>query len=113
MGRDILYSHGNNHSSGVAILVKKSLKFERTATYIDQAGRILFIEIKFNDKVFVIGNVYAPTKMNQLFLTFFFSTVLNFLKHDLVLGGNWNLVLDNKLDKDGGLIHSNQLSKEK
>ena len=51
--------------------------------------------------------------MNQLFLTLFFSTVPNFLKHDLVLGGDWNLVLDNKLDKDGSLIHSNQLSKEK
>ena len=112
-GGDIFHSHGTNHSNGVAILVKKSLKYEKTATYIDQAGRILLIEIKFNDKVFVIGNVYAPTKDNPIFFNPIFSTVVNFSKHDSVLGGDWNLVLDNKLDKDGGPAHSNQLSKKK
>ena len=96
----------------MAILVKKSLKYERPATYIDQAGRILLIEIKFNDKVFVIGMVYAPTKDDPTFFDTFFSTVVTFSKHELVLGRDWNLVLDNKLDKDGGPIHSNQLSKE-
>ena len=112
-GGDIFYSHGTNHCNGVAILVKKSLKYEQTATYVDQTGRILLIEIKFNDKVFVIGNVYASTKDEPTFFDALFSTVVNFTKHDLVLGGDWNLVLDNKLDKDGGPAHSNQLSKEK
>ena len=71
-GGDIFHSHGTNHCNGVAILVKKSLKYEQTATYIDQTGRILLIEIKLNDKVFVIGNVYAPTKDEPTFLTPFF-----------------------------------------
>ena len=97
----------------MAILAKKSLTYERTATYIDQAGRILLIEIKFNDKVFVIGTVYAPTKDELTFLDAFFSTVVNFSKHDLVFGGDWNLVLDNKLGKDWGPAHSNQLIQRK
>ena len=97
----------------MAILAKKSLAYERTATYIDQAGRILLIEIKFNDKVFVIGTVYAPTKDEPTFLDAFFSTVVNFSKHDLVFGGDWNLVLDNKLGKDWGPAHSNQLIQRK
>ena len=71
----------------------------------------MLIEIKLNDKVFVIDNVYAPAKDKPTFFEPFFSTVVNFPKHDLILGGVWNLVLDNKLDKD--VIHSNQLSKEK
>ena len=54
---------------------------------------MLRIEIRFNDKVFVIGNVYAPTKDESTFFDAFFS------KYNLVLGGDWNLVLDNKLDK--------------
>ena len=39
---NILYSHGNNYSDGVAIVVKKSLRCKRTAAYIyiDQARRI-------------------------------------------------------------------------
>ena len=92
---------------GAVILVKKSLKCVRTAAYLDQAGSLLFIEIKLDDKVFVIGNVYAPTKVESTFFGAFF-------QHDLVfLAGDWNLVLDNKLDKKGDPLHSNQLSKEK
>ena len=59
---------------------RKSLKYERTATYIDQAGRILLIEIKFNDKVFVIGNVYAPTKDEPTFFDAFFFNSCKFFK---------------------------------
>ena len=57
----MLYSPGNHYSYNVVILVKKSLKYERAAAYIDLVGRILLIEIKRSYKVFVIGNVYAST----------------------------------------------------
>ena len=79
-GGDIVYSHGNNHGNGMVILVKKSLKYKRITTYIDQAGRILLIEI--SNKVFVIGDVHAHTKDIQLFGAFF-SAAVDFLKHDL------------------------------
>ena len=62
MGRDILYSHGNNHSSGVAILVKKSLKFERTATYIDQAGRILFTKLNLTTRFLSLAMFMHPQR---------------------------------------------------
>ena len=107
MGRGYTLFSGKNFSNDGAILVKKYQKYERTATYINQAGRILLIEIKLNDKVFVIGKVYAPTKDEPTFFDPFFSAAVNFSKHDLVLGKDWNLVLDNKLDKDGDPIHSN------
>ena len=60
----------------MAILVKKSLKYDKTITghYIDKAGRILLIEIKSNNKNFVIGNVYAPTKDEPAFFTLFFNS---------------------------------------
>ena len=35
-------------------------------------GDILLIKIKFNDKVFVIGNVHAPTKDEPTFFDAFF-----------------------------------------
>ena len=70
-GGDILYSHGNNYSNDVAILAKKFLKHKRTATYIDQAGRILLVEIKLN-KIFVISIVYAPKKDKPTFFDAFF-----------------------------------------
>ena len=59
----------------MATLVQKSLEFfERTAAYIDQAGRILLIEIKLNHDVFVIANVYTATKDEPVFFDAFFNT---------------------------------------
>ena len=62
-----------NRSNGVTTLVKKSLKYEISATCTDQAGRMLLIEIKLHDKVFVIGNVYALTKNKPIFFDVFFN----------------------------------------
>ena len=62
---------------------------------------------------FLLRQCLCTYKGRTNFFDAFFSTVGNFSEHDLVLGGDWNLVLDNKLDKDGGPIHSNQLSEER
>ena len=51
-------------------------------------------------------------KTNQLFLTLS-STVVNFSKHGLGLRGNWNLVLHNKLDKDGVQFTQTNYAKNK
>ena len=79
MARGYTYFYGN--SNIVAILVKKFPKFETIATYIDQAGTILLIDIKLNDKAFVIGNIYVLKKDKHTFFDAFFSTVVNFSKH--------------------------------
>ena len=94
----------------MAILVKKSLKYERTDTYIDQAGRILLIEINLTR--FLSSAIVHSQRTKQLSLPLFL-TVVNFSKHELVLGGGWNLVLDNKLDKDGAQFTQTNYSKKK
>ena len=63
--------------------------------------------------VFVMGNVYAPRKDELTFFDAFFSTAVNFSNHYLVLDGNWNLVLDNKLDKDGAQLNQASYPKKK
>ena len=67
----------------------------------------MLIEIKFNARFLSSAMFMHPQRTNQLSLTLFFPTVVNFSKHNLVLGGDWNLVLNNKLDKDGGPAQSN------
>ena len=41
----------------------------------------------------------------------FFSTLSNFSKHGVILAGNWNVVLNDRLDKNERPIHANKASK--
>ena len=81
-------------------------------TYADSTGRFLLTEIEINDKNLVICNVYAPNKDDPNFFDTFFTKVNNFSNANLVLGGDWSLVLNDSLDKDGGPPHANRKSKE-
>ena len=60
----IIFSHGSNHSKGVAILIpsKFKLEFEVISVYKDTEGRILLIECKIENNVIIIINAYSPSK---------------------------------------------------
>ena len=115
MGRycKLFFSHGQNNSKGVAILIKQSLKIDFGNVHIDPTGRYCFAEIKINDKTLVIESIYAPTKDEPAFFDSLFSVIANFSHNDLILAGDWNVVLNDTLDKDGGPQHVNRNSKEK
>ena len=109
----IIFAHGNSKSKGTAILIRQSFACEVKTTYADSTGRFLLTEIEMNDKNLVICNVYAPNKDDPNFFDTFFSKVNNFSNANLILGGDWNLVLNDLLDKDGGPSHANRKSKER
>ena len=70
-------------------------------------------EIKIYDKSLVIGNIYAPTKDEPASFDSLFSVFANFSHTDLMLAGDWNVVLNDTSDKDGGPPYVNRNSKEK
>ena len=109
----IIFAQENSNSKGTAILITQSFACEVKTTYADSTGRFLLIEIKRNDKNLVICNVYAPNKDYPNFFDTVFTEVSNSFNANLILGGDWNLVLNDLLDKDGGPPYSNQKSKER
>ena len=103
----LFFSHGENNCKGVAILIKQSLKIDFGNVNIDPTSRYCFAETKINDKSLVIGSIYT------CFFDSLFSVIANFSYTDLILAGDWNVVLYDTLDKDGGPPHVNKNSKEK
>ena len=112
-GGNILFSHGNSRSNGVAILFHHKFKFELCSEHSDSHGRFLLTEIKVKENSFLLANVYAPTKDEPVFFDGLFSTLSDFSSLDYILAGDWNVVLDNQIDKDGGPKHANKLSRER
>ena len=73
----------------------------------DNLGRILVIEVKIDDSVFVLINIYNPnTKSEQLQTLNDFINILETFEDirdkSLVLGGNFNVIFSPSLDSEGG-----------
>ena len=102
-GGKVAYSHGSSHSRGVMILFKPRLDVCIEKIITDKYGRCVLTETTIDDKKTVFVNVYAPNEprnqvsfQNELFM----SILKEYITENVVLGGNFNCVI-NSLDKKG------------
>ena len=107
---EIHFSHGSSNSTGVAILFKKSddIKIRNIRTICQ--GRVLLIEITYLSVNYCLVNNYSPNNDDQKFIEKVFLETFGRNHEDyLIMGGDWNTVLDNNLDKLGGAAqHANK-----
>ena len=70
-GGDIFFSHGSLHSRGVCILLNPSLNYTFENSHKDQIGRIISIDLNFNENKLSLCNIYAPNdqRQQQVFFT--------------------------------------------
>ena len=107
----IIFNHGQSNSTGVAILIKKDIVEE--VKILNQVnivpGRAMFVEIDYFGTIFGLVNIYCPNKDDTDFLNKVFLEACSISNSEnLILGGDWNTILDNDLDKAGGApSHSN------
>ena len=96
-----VWNSGTNFQCGVAILIKNK-NVSTIETHQDTQGRILNVIIKLNNQKYQIVNIYAPTTPQQR-PSFYFS-IKNYLQPDipLILGGDFNMVLDSSMNREGG-----------
>ena len=95
------FSFGSNRSKGVGIIVlNDNIKVEKF--HLDTEGRLIYIDINYNNVQFRIVNIYAPNNDDDR-IEFFddLYPILLCNKH-LILGGDFNCVLNTQLDKIGG-----------
>ena len=68
----IYYSHGTNKSRGVLIACKRNSDFEILDFATDDVGRYIILQIKANEKKFILVNLYAPNRdCPELFVEIF------------------------------------------
>ena len=84
--------------------IPKSLDIEIVRKIDDEDGRFLILDIKYNDEIFTIGNIYAPTRNFEeaqiTTLRKFTYQLFNATQStNFILCGDWNLYLSLLLDK--------------
>ena len=95
------------------VLIKGSLDHKIIGKKIDSLGRFMIIHIEIDDKIFVLVNIYAPnTDKEQLK---YYEDLLHVVEGErvgingnIVMGGDWNLVQNTKIDKKGGLLQTKE-----
>ena len=114
---DAYWSLGHNRSSGVGILLSPNLKTKIQKFDTDLDGRCLSIDLLINENPYRLINIYAPN--NEKDRKQFFNDLSKYLvcNRNLILGGDFNCILNPKYDKIGkgansqaGCIGSKELS---
>ena len=92
-----------------------NFEFEVLRQFSDPEGRLIIIDIKIENKIITLVNIYAPNDDNPAFFKKVLSHLLSFDCEEIVLGGDFNLVLDVQKDKKGGnpVTHKNSLKEER
>ena len=95
--------------AGVAILFNNTFDFEMKRVYCDPNGRFIICDIQTNEKYLTLATIYAPNNDDAVLFEGFFEHLLDFQCEEVVIGGDFNLVLNLEKDKKGGVAktHNN------
>ena len=97
-----LFSSLSSSRAGVCILFNNNFAFEILKYYSDPEGRFITVDIKPQDKIITLQNIYAPNNDDRDFFKNVFNNLSTFECEHIVLGGDFNLVQNIPKDKKGG-----------
>ena len=97
----IFFSHGTNRARGVCIMFKNKLDYDAQVVYQDAEGRLLVLNSEIKGVPLTIMNIYAPNTDDPTFFKDSFSRLENLDTMELVVGGDFNLTLNNDMDRRG------------
>ena len=100
-GDDIYFSHGTSNSKGVCILMK-NINFDFVKSFNDIEGRILILDIILQGQKFTMANIYGYNYDNPGFFEDVERNLQDFVCESIIIGDDFNIILDVLKDKKGG-----------
>ena len=94
----------SQYSRGVSILFRKQLPIEILNIHRSRDGRRLLVNIRYEENVFTLVNIYAPNQIKER--CDFFKRISSWCnqytinKENFVIGGDFNCDLDNENNTD-------------
>ena len=109
----IWFSHGTTQSRGVAILFSKQLEYTVHNVITDENGRYIILYCTILKKKILLCNLYAPNVDDPIFFQSLFDDIKRFSPDHMVIGGDFNLVMDLDIDKQGGTYTTHTKARDK
>ena len=110
-GGDIVFSHGESNSRGVAVLFPRDFEVKINDCVTDKKGRMILLSLSIEDDTCILINVYAPTRdqkteQNQ-FIKELGQNLSAFEGQTVLIGGDFNFYMDPQVDKLDSMSHQN------
>ena len=102
-GYKAIFSCCSSAKAGVAVLFNNNLTFQIHRLFSDPNGRFIVCDLKIGEKIITLASIYAPNEDDPGFFRDFFGHLSDFQSEELIIGGDFNLVLNLDKDKKGGL----------
>ena len=97
-GYKALSSGCSSSKAGVCILFNNYFNFQIHKVFTDPNGRFIICDIVADSKRLTVANIYAPSEDDPNFFHSFFDHLSSFRGEEIIIGGDFNLVLDVKKD---------------
>ena len=102
-GTNTFFSHGDSNSKGVCTIIPKHFPGKCELYHSDLEGRMLIVKLTLDEMEYYLFNLYFPTSNHE---TDQIQLLMNLNDHltdngagNIVLGGDWNVILNDELDK--------------
>lgn len=92
------FASHNSSSRGVAVLFNNNFEFSVEKVKKDLNGNYIFVAAKILDKRVLIVSIYGPNKDNPEFYLALERKIREIGIENVIIGGDWNLVLNFTLD---------------
>ena len=98
-----IFSQGKEHSRGTAILFRKEFQVNILNTHKTEDSRMILTNIKVEDKVFTLINIYAPNSSTERKV--FFNKIQKWInkyalnEEALIIGGDFNYTDQPSIDR--------------
>uniref|UniRef100_A0A8C2DY46 exodeoxyribonuclease III n=1 Tax=Cyprinus carpio TaxID=7962 RepID=A0A8C2DY46_CYPCA len=97
--KNVFHSKFNCKSRGTAIIINKSIPFITSDVISDPNGRYIIVTGELYYTPVTLANIFAPNYDDEKFVDSVLAILPNLHSHDLILAGDFNLVMDTVLDR--------------
>lgn len=104
-------TYRQSRKRGVAILIQNSTNCESLKEIKDKEGRYIIVQGKLENEMVTLINVYAPPESTKHFYESLFSTIASESEGTVICAGDFNVILDHKIDATSTKRNKNHIAK--
>jgi exonuclease III len=104
----IIHSSGTNKSRGVATIINSNSPHKILEEKKDKEGRWTVTSLLIKEKEIILANYYGPNEDNTAALNEMMEEITKINTNNIIITGDFNLVLDLNKDKFGGRKQTNE-----
>lgn len=111
-GYQCYFASFNSNSRGVAVLFNNNFEFKVKEVYKGEDGNSLLLIVQVNEMNLILGNIYGPNRDNPAFYNSLKECISEIECPNIILAGDWNLVLDPTRDYQNYRHNNNPRAQE-